>query len=588
MLDRFILIHGKDPTALRKVAERTKRKTGFASVVDTADLILLATPCTPIAHFARGDGVVVGTLFHRAPGFRRATGQLDQTPTLGTADAKESLIRNYWGNYLAVSHRPGAGAIHILRAPMGSLPCYYLREGPISVFSSDVATLVATGCFRPRVNWDFVRWHLASDNLPTTATGLEGLIELAPGTSVEISTGAGSPATHWSPWDFVTGLEEDFGQAAETLRGEVRNCVRAWSTRYDRILLTISGGLDSSIVAACLGECGADVTCLTFATDAPSGDEREYARIVAQSISAPLVEGRYRLSEIDLSRSFASHLPRPGVRGFEQGMNLLIRDLATRERRNAYFHGLGGDSVFSSTRSATPLVDRFLSQSINRGLLRTLDDITQVAGCSTREALVHAARRLLRPRTYRWTGKRSFLNRASGEPSEAAFSHPWLTVPEKGALPGKAVHIAMILGFLDVTEDFSGGEFGPMIGPLLSQPVVEQCLHIPSWLWIQDGRDRAVARSAFRDLLPASILDRRWKGSPSAFSVEVFEANRRFIRDFLGDGLLARNGIINACEVLEFLRNPAPPTGKHDYVRINTLVDMEAWARSWESRVQRP
>jgi hypothetical protein len=72
--------------------------------------------------------------------------------------------------------------------------------------------------------------------------------------------------------------------------------------------------------------------------------------------------------------------------------------------------------------------------------------------------------------------------------------------------------------------------------PLLSQPVVETALRIPSWLWIENGRDRAVARTAYSGFLPASVLDRRTKGGLDSYAIAMLARNRSALQPFLLEG----------------------------------------------------
>src|SRR3546814_18425449 len=76
----------------------------------------------------------------------------------------------------------------------------------------------------------------------------------------------------------------------------------------------------------------------------------------------------------------------------------------------------------------------------------------------------------------------------------------------------------------DLIELYPRSTAAPQITPLLSQPIVELCLSIPTWQWVRGGRDRAVARAAVADLLPALIAQRRTKGGPTGFLRRVFNA----------------------------------------------------------------
>src|SRR3546814_14435267 len=90
----------------------------------------------------------------------------------------------------------------------------------------------------------------------------------------------------------------------------------AWSRTYDQGLIGISGGLDSSIVAASLRKAGNTLSGLTLMTDDPLGDERAFATAVASHIGMPLFEEDYDLANIDLDRSSRSEERRVGKECF--------------------------------------------------------------------------------------------------------------------------------------------------------------------------------------------------------------------------------------------------------------------------------
>jgi asparagine synthase (glutamine-hydrolysing) len=99
-------------------------------------------------------------------------------------------------------------------------------------------------------------------------------------------------------------------------------------------------------------------------------------------------------------------------------------------------------------------------------------------------------------------------------------------------------------------------------------------------MWFRDGLNRVIARDAFTEMLPIEIIQRRSKGTPDSFIVEIFEANRPKIRSMLADGLLASHNIIDLPAILPVLDDPRPAHGSA-YRRIMAFADVEAWARAW-------
>jgi asparagine synthase (glutamine-hydrolysing) len=159
--------------------------------------------------------------------------------------------------------------------------------------------------------------------------------------------------------------------------------------------------------------------------------------------------------------------------------------------------------------------------------------------------------------------------------------HSWLDAPS-GALPGKAAHIASILR-VQPNLEASRGYHLPVLSPLMSQPILEACLSIPSWEWRAGGRDRSLARRAFANELPRTILERRVKGGPTGFSAKLLDHFRLPIRDLLLGGRLAANRIIDPLRIAEVLREDAP-VNHPERLRILELVNAEAWIDHWTQR----
>lgn len=184
-----------------------------------------------------------------------------------------------------------------------------------------------------------------------------------------------------------------------------------------------------------------------------------------------------------------------------------------------------------------------------------------------------AARRAMRPRRA-WKEDRSFLSpeRLLGQSER----HPWLR--HLCAPPGKREHVEAVVHiqhFLD-----RAGPHIERIHPLLAQPLLELCLQIPSWLWLAGGRDRAVARDAFKGLVPETVLQRRVKGSLQGMLYRAFSALRDPMRELLVSGELAGRQIIDPAAVEDVFEGEAW-TRDEIQLRISEMVALELWLRSW-------
>jgi len=567
----IFLRRGPVPTACELASE-----LGLTVAVDRPDLtVLIAGDCRC---YALGEGYVLGTLFARfgPPAPIEAT-QLAIGAADGAASAEDLLLRRYWGRYVAIF--PARAAHRILRDPSGALPCYYAETGSGLILASDVDLLLSVTKTPPAVSWTSLVKHLYLRGLPSPETCLQGIEELLSGYALDVSAGTVDQRMWWSPWQHAESDPEAGAPQADQLRRVVTSSVEALTASHARLLVSVSGGLDSSIVAACLARSGREVHCVTMYTTDPSGDERVYARELCRHLALPLTECVYRIDDVDIDLAMSLHLPRPVGRTLAQAYERAHLKIADEIKADAFVTGNGGDNVFGFSQSAAAVTDHYLRYGLGFGLLRTIRDVCRQTESGPAE-VARAALRLKR-RGYLWSRGPMFLDpRMLAVLAPQTLHQPWLDVPE-GVGPGKAAHVASLLRVQPSLEP-GRSLFAPVLAPLLSQPVVETCLAIPSWEWRAGGRDRAVARAAFAADLPLSIIGRRSKGGPDGFSAIVLREHRTAIRERLLDGMLAREGVVDRAALEARFVDRRPFSGE-EQGRLLELVDTEAWARTWSS-----
>lgn len=575
----YLAIAASDPSAASSlVALRDKvRALGWGVVAEADGVVLLVedpNACVPIG---AGSGVLLGQVWSRADGYARCQG-LDEVEA-GTlvSTAGRALLTRYWGRYVAFVLSKARGTIHVVRDPSGALPCYAYRHGGLDILSDDLRMAVRLDLIRPAIDWGFISQHIAFGGLRVARTGLVGVQELLPGMAVALGPSL-RRELYWRPGDFAAPDMEisDPEEAADQVREETVRCVAALASAFPKIVLELSGGLDSSIVAACLAG-RADVQAINCATERPEGDEREFARLVADATGFPLREVMLGSAAFQVLKPSAPHLPRPGRTGALEAIDTAFVGFGREVGADAFFSGGGGDNVFCFLKSAAPVVDRFRRQGLTLGLAETVFDIARLHSTSgwavARQAWKIGSRSGGAPPD---RPKRDFLCREAIP--EQPEPHPWFTA---GGLnqPGRHRHLYSIAWILGLTDGHDRAAYAPMIFPLLSQPLVEMCLRAPTWLWVANGRDRAVARAAFSDKLPAAVLERRTKGRIDRQIALAYDLQRASIADLLIDGVLARNGVVDSGAVERAVRHPLEKGAS--FMTLLELADAELWARGW-------
>lgn len=535
-------------------------------------------------------GVVIGTLF------RRDGGASSPISSLTVSEIEEirksrgtSLVHRHWGHYIALIGGSD-GKWRIIRDPTGGFPCYYVRShGVVFVFShlNDCASVLP---IKLSLNDSHLYSFLHLQRFPLRDTGFNEIEVIHAGEAVDFSKRATTRTFLWEPASFCRfpAEHENVEEGILSMRDAVMKCVHSWAACRPSILHELSGGLDSSIVLASLAAAptAPRLTCCTHVTDCPEGDERNYARLMALHAHVPLVELPLRpaaWSRIeDLVR--VNDPISPLFTSFHCGADSEIKELIQAGSFDCTFSGQGGDQLFHRTLPGITAVDYAWVHRLDLRLLGVIVETAQVSRqpfwSVARAAIEHGYFR--RPYDlWRQSQVSGFMRPPPIDLSKSC--HPWLAEPAQ--LPP-----AKLLQVMCLTESqtyfATQRPYVDDMHPLVSQPLVECCLQIPTYVLSHGGTDRTIARAAFRDALPSEIVQRSSKGAVSRFFYEAVYGNRAHIRPFLLDGLLAERGLLDRAELKRTLDDPATIARGRSLMPIMTATICEMWIRTAASLVR--
>lgn len=542
---------------------------------------------------ADGGGVVLGTLFARsADGVSRLVprviGESDSRAILDT-DGRH-LIEEFWGRYVAFLHDDPTHATWVLRDPSGGMPCYLARRGAVDVYFSWIDDILELLEDALEVNWPYLIASVCFLREHSSATALRQITQVLAGECVQIRAGVSRRLFYWDPLAIANSeVIEDPAAAAAALRQCVRDVVHAWAACYEHVLLSLSGGLDSSIVLACLMDAPSHprITAFHYYPLGADLDERAFARAAAARAGMGLLE-RARDSSFSLQPLLGIHrMPEPTNYAYFLEHSRLDAQLAMECGAAAVFIGYGGDQLFYQERAQWAAGDFLHRRGLRPGVLRVALDAAQMDQLSVWRVLRVAASGYLAQ--HRW----SVLEEAGRmrpllvpevireAKRSAEFLHPLLRHP-RGAPSGKLWHAHQISQPFDFYDPLGAATDAQRISPLFSQPLMELCLRIPTYVLTEGGWDRAVARRAFYDDLPPAIRNRRHKGGIEEHVRRTLAHNRPFLRELLLDGELVGMGIIDRGRLAEVLTGRPSPIAAGPGELLE-YAGIEAWLRRWES-----
>jgi asparagine synthase (glutamine-hydrolysing) len=504
------------------------------------------------------QGVILGRLFprHGGAGATQAFTLSDAESERILATHGQALVSDYWGRYVAVL-RPGQRGTRLLRDPSGALPCYLRHVEGTAIFFSWLEDVIALtpNSPAPRVDWAAIAGLMHYGHLGGCETAIEGVSQVLPGQGVSLDDAMAPPVTLWSAVAVADKpIEPPPDIAAAQLRQVVLDCVSAWSSCYPAILLRLSGGVDSAILlgSLCAWPDRSRIACLNYHSVGSDSDERVFARLAAAKAGVELIEkerdAAFRLDTI----LGVSRTPTPQSYVGRMDTSRIDAEVASGHRADAMFTGAGGDQLFFQRRCTWPSADYLHHHGLGRGFVRASLDAARLGRVSLWQSMRRAfAEQGHRPRPLDGIGQLFTLTRRDACDAAAhasRYAHPNLA--KAAELPiGKCHQVQDLIIAPNYYDPYLREAAPEIVNPLLSQPVIELCLSMPTWLLTNGGRSRALARTAFARELPREIANRQSKGGMDEHVATVLSRNLPLARSLLLDGYLVRQGLLDRQKV---------------------------------------
>lgn len=563
------------------------REAGWAERARVEGLSVWTQGSTfPVRRLDGGGGVVIGDLFPRACAADPAS------PPGGDAAAQaRRLSRNGWGRYVAVLRGRSDAAARVFRDPSGLVGAlaWDLGDG-VAVIASDVHS--APPGLAPRrlaLNWDRIADFIVAPALGAMTPLFDDVVAVPPGGVLRTDALKAPAEFVWAPAHFAANDHRDLAAVAEALLAETDACVSALVSRFSPVVVELSGGLDSSVVAGAIGHTGQArhvAAWLNYQDARPEADESAFARAVTDRLGVPLTTPSGWAQPIDLrALQEIGDWSWPAIGGVDAGRDRDERARLRASGAKAIVSGQGGDGVFF--QFPTPLV---LADAWKRDGLRALVSPLPAAVARRTRTSVWAA--LAKARAALGDGYSPPRTPSTLVPRERAEAfgrevHPWVRhAVGAGLPPAKLLHIQGVA----VTHLYGGPsrrlQEADMLLPLFAQPVLELALGVAAPDLASERYDRPFQRRVYAARLPPEIVARRIKGDMSTYFGKLVAASLDTLRPYLLDGCLADAGLLDRRMLDRTLDGQTLMAGGGGRAMdVLNAAAVEAWVRHWQGRV---
>jgi len=436
------------------------------------------------------------------------------------------------------------------------------------LFASEYKALLALDAVPARPNRAALQTIQNTKWVRPGVTCLEGIHPVAPGSWIEVLDGRAASRRYWDiP---VRAADLDEAGHATKLRESFLETLRQQTAPYDRIGISLSGGLDSAVVAAGVRAVAGSREVHTFSAGYGEGDkELVNAEAVARELGTthhPVVLDPEDLP--GLLPWIVWHMEEPI--GREDIAYLFVAAREASQYVDLIVTGFGFDGLFAGLPRHR-LVDLSVKYPILRKPLEEFFDYTfrsveprSLAGQALKKAYFRgkefpAPRVIGTPPLAPYTG----FPRGGDQPLTNFLKRGFLVLPYQHPVERLYAGVGMRMNAQHTNPDFLAAAFS-----------------IPDGLKIHGRNQKYILRRACEGLLSPSILATGKSFNRLKHDTRMAELLDRMADDLLSPTAIDRRGLFDAGYVAKLRRRaPNRPYSQERAYRLWTLLLTEFWAR---------
>ncbi len=476
------------------------------------------------------------------------------------------------------------------RDRIGEKPLLYWDTDEAIVISSELKAILHHPDFQKSINIKALCMYLHLMYIPAPYTIFEGVKKLLPAHYLSIQDGKSILKQYWEPKVQIDwNLTEN--KVAEEFTSLFSDSIKKRTISDVPIGVFLSGGIDSSAVAAFMALNSADQIKTFSVGFADEIDERPYARIVASRYKTDHHEVFVNDRVEDVLEKVITHFDEPF--GDSSAIPTYLISREARRHVKVILTGDGGDELFAGYDSYIDQKYQYKSRILTR-ILRAIDSLAvKMLGYNFFDRIYPKNPGALADRHWRWVRtiipeeQVSGLIRVAGNPGTAFFyNNLWLRLSEKDALTRAYMYDLNfylpddLLKKIDMTSMSVSLECR---APFLDYRLIEFSLKIPPQLKVKKNVLKYLLKLALTDYLPHEILERPKIG----FGAPVQSWMKHQLKDLIFDYLRIGGRVEQYLDRREIRKsinaffNGSPKEDFRIAYRLWLILVLEIWLRSY-------
>ena len=492
--------------------------------------------------------------------------------------------------------------LFMARDHMGQKPLFFCAAGNAFLFSSEVKGILAAKLATPEIDLNGLWHYISLRYMPDDYTMFRGIHKLPAATTLTWQAGKSELQTYWRP-DFKDKLKLSEGAIVDELEGLLRETVQLHTLSDVEVGTFLSGGIDSSTVAAMLARDSASpVSSFSIGVEEQGFNELPYAQMVAEHYGMRAHEEVVRADLIRLMPEMVYHMDEPSD---PFGVGVFLASRLAAQHVKVVLSGDGGDENFAGYDRyvGQRLIDLYclLPRPFRAGVMkRVIAAIPESFGYKSLAQKAHWLNELsLYEPGERYAQSMSFL-RFRSEHKDRLFSAQAKCALDDADSIGQVMKIFGAdnadelvdrMLFTDLMTRMPDhllaiGDRMSMAHSLEARPVlvdykiVEYAASIPAHMKLKHGELKYMLRRVAERYLPKPLITRKKQGFTFPLGLWMRTELRQFLLNLAERSRFVEHGIFNQSYVREIIEEHLSGRVDHNY-RLWILINLEFWYRSF-------
>ena len=493
----------------------------------------------------------------------------------------------------------------LARDRYGEKPLYYgIFDGKL-IYGSELKALLAHPAVDRELDLEALRQYLSFDYVPAPRSIFKGIKKLPAAHLLTVEKAEVKVRRYWNLTFNKNGLVRSLDDAADKLRELISDAVRMRLVSDVPLGVLLSGGVDSSSVAAFAVRHATETVktfSIGFAED--SFDETRYARLVAKHLGTDHHEETLSVARAcDLITEIGTWLDEPLSDGSLIPTFLLARFV--RKHVTVALGGDGGDELFAGypmyyghkVAAAYGAIPQFLRSGLIEPLVRRLPVSTKNLSFDYRaKRFVRSANYDTIARHHSWFGsftadeQKLLLTRQVLDRSDAdiyADARRMLDICDAASeieqMQFLDINFYMAEDILTKVDRASMAVSLETRAPLLDPRIGEFAASLPLAYKLRGNKGKYILKRSVEGLLPASVLCRSKKGFGIPIAEWLKGRLNPLMHDLLDAQKLREQGLFNEEYVYQLIANHEKGIASN-HKQLWTLIVFQLWYDSFLKR----